>query len=193
MQLRHRLPRLVAALAVTVAAATACTEANGTEGKNYVSGDGLVTVVDSSDRGGPVEVSGETLDGDHVDLADLRGQVVVVNVWGAWCPECRAEAPSLVQAEQELPDGTQLVGVDIRETSKDNPLAFERSFGVTWPSIYDPGSQTLLGFPPPYNPRETPSTMVLDRQGRLAALIRGQLPSERTLLDVVDQVAAEHG
>lgn len=193
MHLRRRLPLVVAALAATAAMATACTEANGTEGKNYVSGDGLVTVVDASDRGRPVEVSGETLDGDHLDLADLRGQVVVVNVWGAWCPECRAEAPSLVQAESELPDDAQVVGVDIRETSKDNPLAFERTFGVTWPSIYDPGSETLLSFPPPYNPRETPSTMVLDREGRLAALIRGQLPSTRTLLDVVDQVAAEHG
>ena len=193
MPLRHRLPLIVAALGLTAAAATACTSANGTEGKNYISGDGLVTVVDPSDRGKPVEVSGETLDGDQLDLTDLRGQVVVVNVWGAWCPECRAEAPVLVAAESELPDDAKVVGVDIRETSKDNPLAFERTFGVTWPSIYDPGSETLLGFPPPYNPRAVPSTMVLDREGRLAALIRGQLPSKTTLLDVVDQVAGEGG
>jgi thiol-disulfide isomerase/thioredoxin len=193
MHLRRRLPLLVAALAVTAAATSACTEANGTEGKNYVSGDGLVTLVDPGDRDDPVQVSGETLDGDDLDLADLRGQVVVVNVWGAWCPECRAEAPALVQAEATLPDDATVVGVDIRETSKDNAVAFERTFGVTWPSIYDPGSETLLSFPPPYNPRETPSTIVLDREGRLAALIRGQLPSKQTLLDVVDQVAAEDG
>jgi thiol-disulfide isomerase/thioredoxin len=193
MHLRRRLPLLVAALAVTAATATACTEANGTEGKNYVSGDGLVTIVDPGDRDDPVEVSGETLTGDQLDLTDLRGQVVVVNVWGYWCPECRKEAPVLVAAETELPDDATMVGIDIRDASKDNPLAFERNYGITWPSIYDPGSETLLRFPPPYNPRETPSTMVLDRDGRLAALIRGQLPSKQTLLDVVDQVAAEHG
>jgi thiol-disulfide isomerase/thioredoxin len=192
--LRHRrLPLLVAALAVTAAGSTACYEANGTEGKNYVSGDGLVTLVDTSDRKDPVDVSGETLDGGRLDLSDLRGQVVIVNVWGAWCPECRAEAPTLVQAEADLSGTATVVGVDIRETSKDNAVAFERTFGITWPSIYDPGSETLLRFPSPYNPRETPSTMVLDRQGRLAALIRGQLPSKRTLTDVVDQVAAEGG
>jgi thiol-disulfide isomerase/thioredoxin len=193
MPRRRCLPLLVAALAVTAAAATACTDANGTEGKNYVSGDGLVTLIHPGDRDEPVEVSGETLDGGQLDLADLRGQVVVVNIWGFWCPECRKEAPTLVAAEAELPSGTTIVGVDIRDGSKDNPLAFERTYGITWPSIYDVGSETLLSFPPPYNPRETPSTMVLDRQGRLAALIRGQVPSKRTLLEVVDEVAAEDG
>jgi thiol-disulfide isomerase/thioredoxin len=193
MSLPSRLPLLLAALVVVTGAATACTEANGTEGKNYVSGDGLVTVVDADERGKPVAVSGETLDGEQLDLADLRGQVVVVNVWGYWCPECRAEAPTLVAVAAELPDDATMVGIDIRDNSKDNPRAFERTYGVTWPSIYDPGSETLLGIPPPYNPRETPSTVVLDRDGRLAALIRGQLPSKRTLLDVVEEVAAEDG
>jgi thiol-disulfide isomerase/thioredoxin len=193
MPSRRSLRLLVAALAVTAVAATACTDANGTEGKNYVSGDGLVTIIHAGDRDDPVDVSGETLDGDQLDLADLRGQVVVVNVWGYWCPECRAEAPLLVAAAAELPHDATMVGVDIRDASKDNPLAFERNYGVTWPSIYDPGSETLLSFPPPYNPRETPSTMVLDREGRLAALIRGQVPSKRTLLDVVEEVTAEGG
>jgi len=193
MSLRPRLPLLLAALAVVAGTASACTEANGTEGKNYVSGDGLVTVVDAEDRGEPVEVAGETLDGERLDLADLRGQVVVVNVWGYWCPECRAEAPLLVEAEAELPAGATMVGIDIRDNSRDNPRAFERTYGISWPSIYDRGSETLLGIPAPYNPRETPSTVVLDREGRLAALIRGQVPSKRTLLDVVEEVAAEDG
>ncbi len=193
MAARRRLSLIVAALAVTAGTATACTDANGTNGKNFVTGDGIVTEIPAADRDKPVEVSGETLDGDDLDLADLRGKVVVVNVWGAWCTECRAEAPMLVDAVAEFPADTTMVGINIRDASKDYALAYERGFGVDYPSIYDVGSETLLRFPTPYNPREIPSTMVLDREGRLAALIRGALPSALTLVQVVEKVAAEDG
>jgi hypothetical protein len=86
-----------------------------------------------------------------------------------------------------------IVGIDIRDDGKDNPLAFERGFGVPYPSIYDPGSTQLLEFPSPFNPRDLPSTVVLDREGRVAAVIRGQLPSKLTLVDLVQKVAAEDG
>ena len=193
MHLLRRLPLLVAALAVTAAAASACTEANGTEGKDYVAGDGVVVEIPVKDRKAPVSVSGESLTGDRIDLTRLRGNPVVVNVWGAWCTECRAEAATLVDASDELPAGTTMLGVDVRDVSKDNALAYERSFGVTYPSIYDSGSQTLLSFPAPFNPREIPSTMVLDSEGRVAALVRGKLPSKLTLVELVDKVAAEDG
>jgi thiol-disulfide isomerase/thioredoxin len=188
---RRRLALLVAALAVTTAAASACTDVNGTNGTNFVTSDGSVTEIPVADRDAPVDVSGETLAGDQLDLADLRGKVVVVNVWGAWCTACRAEAPLLVDAVADFPADTTMVGIDIRDASKDYALAYERGFGVDYPSIYDVGSTTLLGFPTPYNPRDTPSTMVLDREGRLAALIRGALPSKLTLVQVVEKVAAE--
>ena len=189
----RRLSLVAVALALVAAAATACTEANGTNGKNYVTGDGRVIQIVQGERGDPVDVSGTTLDGEEFDLADLRGQVVVVNVWGSWCPECRSEAPLLVDAAGELPGDATMVGIAVREASKDNPLAFERSFEVPYPSVFDPGSEQLLSFPPPYNPRDIPSTMVLDREGRVAALIRGELPSKLTLLDVVEEVSKEDG
>jgi thiol-disulfide isomerase/thioredoxin len=187
----RRLCLLVAALVVTAAAASACTDVNGTNGKDFVTADGIVTEIPVADRNKPVDVSGETLDGDDLDLADLRGKIVVVNVWGAWCTDCRAEAPKLVDAVAEFPAGTMMVGIDIRDASKDNALGFERTFGVDYPSIYDVGSETLLNFPAPFKPREIPSTMVLDREGRLAVLIRGALPSTLTLVQVVQKVAAE--
>jgi thiol-disulfide isomerase/thioredoxin len=189
----RRFSLLVAALAVTASAASACTDVNGTNGKNFVTSDGIVVEIRADDRGEPVPVSGESLTGDQVDLADLRGDVVVVNVWGAWCTECRAEAKLLVAAADDLSGTAQFVGVDVRDPSRDNALAYERGFGVGYPSIYDPGSETLLGFPAPYNPRDIPSTMVLDREGRLAALIRGALPSKLTLVQVVQKVADEDG
>jgi thiol-disulfide isomerase/thioredoxin len=187
---RRRVAVLAAALAVTAATASACTEVNGTNGGDFVTSNGVVVEIDPGDRGKPVDVAGETLTGDPLDLADLRGQVVVVNVWGAWCTECRAEAPLLVDAAAEL-TGTTMVGIDIRDSSKDTALAYERSFGVDYPSIYDVGSETLLGFPTPFNPRDIPSTMVLDREGRLAALVRGKLPSKLTLVELVEKVADE--
>jgi len=179
---------LVAALAVTASTASACTDVNGTDGKSYVTGDGRVRQIDPAERGDPVDVRGETLDGDQLDLADLRGNIVVVNVWGSWCPECRTEMPLLVDAADELPDGASLVGINIRD-DPDEARAFVRSAGIPFPSIDDPGSQQLLAFPPPFNPRDTPSTVVLDAEGRVAALIRGELPSKLTLLDVVADVA----
>src|SRR5262245_26748737 len=120
----RRLSQVVAALAVTAAVATGCTDAKGTNGKDYVSGDGRVIQISEGDRGEPVDVAGETLDGGQLDLTALRGSVVVVNIWGSWCPECVSEMPLLVDAADELPGGAQIVGVDIRETSKDNALAF---------------------------------------------------------------------
>ncbi len=193
MTARRRLALLVAALAVTAGTATACTDANGTNGKNFVTSDGVVIEIPADQRDEPVAVSGETLDGDQLDLTDLRGKVVVVNVWGAWCADCIKEAPMLVAAADELPADTTMVGIDIRDSSRDTALAYERGFAIEYPSIYDVGSETLLGFPTPFNPRDIPSTMVLDREGRLAALIRGALPSKLTLLDVVQKVAAEDG
>jgi thiol-disulfide isomerase/thioredoxin len=188
---RRRVAVLAAAVAVTAATASACTDANGTDGKQYVAGDGVVIEIPASERGKPVELSGETLTGDRINLADRRGSVVVVNVWWAGCPPCRKEAPLLVDAADELAGDGSIVGIDIRDSSKDNALAFERSFGVTYPSIYDPGSTQLLNFPPPFNPRDMPSTVVLDAQGRVAALIRGEIPSKLTLLDLVEQAANE--
>jgi thiol-disulfide isomerase/thioredoxin len=193
MAARRRLALLVAALAVTAGTATACTEANGTDGKDYVAGDGVVIEIPADERGKPVELSGETLTGDQLDLADRRGSVVVVNVWWAGCPPCRKEAPLLVDASDELAGDGTIVGIDIRDSSKDTALAFERGFDVPYPSIYDPGSKLLLNFPPPFNPRDMPSTVVLDRQGRVAALVRGEIPSKLTLIDLVEKVAAEGG
>jgi thiol-disulfide isomerase/thioredoxin len=193
MSARRRLPLVAAALAVVAAAATACTDANGTDGKSYVGGDGVVIEIPEGDRAEPVQVAGETLNGDRLDLSDRRGSVVVVNIWWTGCGPCRVEAPMLVDAADELAGDGTIVGINIRDSSKDNGLAFERSFDVPYPSIYDPGSEQLLNFPSPFNPRWMPSTVVLDREGRVAALVGGELPSKLTLLDVVEEVAAERG
>ena len=147
--------------------------------------------VGAGDREQAVDLNGETLQGDDIDLADLRGQVVVINVWGSWCGPCRAEMPMLVEAEDELPaDETAFVGINIRDASTDNAIAFERDLDVDYPSIYDPGSVLLDEFGR-YTPYAPPTTLVLDRKGRVAALVNGPLPSKSTLITVVEDVLAE--
>ena len=170
---------------------TACSSISGTGDLTYVAGDGQVLEIDPGDRGAPVDVSGTTIQGEPLDLADLRGKVVVVNVWWSGCGPCVKEMPMLVDAESELdPKQFAFVGIDIRETSTHNGEAFERDRGVDYPSLFDPGSETLLGFGH-YAPRSTPATLVLDREGRVAALINGPVPSKTTLTDLVGDIAKE--
>ncbi|MDZ5622707.1 TlpA disulfide reductase family protein [Nocardioides bizhenqiangii] len=154
-------------------------------------GDGKVIEVPIDEREGPVDLAGETVQGEVLDLADLRGEVVVVNMWWSGCGPCRTEMPMLVEAEGELAaDETEFVGINIRDLAPENAEAFERDLGVTYPSIYDPGSERLNAFGR-YTPYAPPTTWVLDREGRVAALINGPVPSKSTLTTVVEDVLEE--
>ena len=187
------MTRLVTLVLVGLLALTGCGSMSGTGDKGYVTGDGRVAQVDPADRGEPIDLEGDDLDGDPVGLAELRGQVVVVNVWGSWCPPCRAEMPDLVAAAQEAGADASYLGVNIRDSSTDQSKAFVRNFEVPFPSVYSPDGRALLAFHGTLTPRSIPSTVVLDRQGRVAASIIGAIPSTRTLTDLVDEVAAEDG
>ena len=191
-----RLPRaLRAATLVGVALlATACSKIDGTGDLNYIKGDGQVVEVAKGQRQKPVDIAGKTLQGAPLDVTAMRGKVVVLNVWWSGCGPCRAEMPMLVRAEQELTkthhDQVEFVGINIRDLAPETAAAFERDRGVDYPSLYDPASETLLklGRYAPYAP---PATLVLDRSGRVAALINGPVPSQGTLTTLVDDTLAE--
>jgi cytochrome c biogenesis protein CcmG/thiol:disulfide interchange protein DsbE len=105
-------------------------------------------------------------------LADLRGKVVVLNFWASWCDPCRAEAP-LLQRTQAMLSATG-AGTVLGATYTDAPTdsrQFEREFNVTYPSIRDVGTDLASK----YGTRALPETFVLDRQGRVVAISRGQL------------------
>lgn len=171
-----------------------CSGLEGTGEKGYVSGNGQVTELPPAERGEPVELSGEGLDGGTIDLADLRGEVVVVNVWGAWCTDCREEAPELVEVANAVDaDEVSFLGLDLRDPSRANAQAYERTFDVPYPSIYDPSGETILAFRGTIPPRAIPSTVVLDRQGRVAARVLGVLPSAGTLEALIEGVVEEGG
>ena len=159
-------------------------------GQGYIAGQGTIAEVAAADRDDPVTLSGRTLDGQQFDVADHRGEVVVVNVWGSWCPPCIAEAPALQQVwEQTEGQGVQFVGIDFRD-NVDSARAHEKRFGTTYPSIDDPSGETLLQLRGSLPPRAVPSTLVLDRQGRVAARVLGQVRAS-TLRALVSDAVGE--
>ena len=133
-------------------------------------------------------VTGELLDGGAYDVANDRGKVVVVNFWGSWCNPCRAEADDLEKTYQATKDkGVAFIGVNSRD-DRDAAQAFERRFGVTFPSVWDPAAKVALTFD--VTQVATPSTLILDRQGRIAVAIR-QPTILSQLQPLVERVAAE--
>ncbi len=122
-------------------------------------------------------------------MKQYAGKVVVLNVWGSWCAPCRKEAPTLAAAARDLAkDNVVFIGVNTKDASVDNALAFQRSYRVPYPSFYDPSGRTLLAFHRTLPPSAIPSTVVIDKQGRVAASILGEVPTARTLVDLVQDV-----
>jgi len=133
------------------------------------------------------EVTGELLDGGSYDVAQDRGKVVVVNFWGSWCPPCRAEADDLQQTyDATKAAGVVFVGVNSRD-GRDAAKAFERG-RVTFPSIYDPDGKVALKFD--VTQVSTPSTLILDKQGRIAVGLR-RATTVAELKPLVERIAAE--
>lgn len=186
---------LVAATMLLAATLAGCSGSTvGSSGdQGFVAGKGIITTLAVADRKAPGEVSGTTLAGRRVALSDLRGSVVVVNVWGSWCPPCRAEAPTLAQAARDLRSkGVQFLGINSRDPEQAGPLAFQRRFKVPYDSIYDPDGRTLLAFHGTLSPNSIPSTVIIDRQGRVAASVIGTV-TRVTLEDIVQSVQGRGG
>ena len=196
MPRRRVLASLAAAAATTLLLAGCSTTGadeptRGADQQGYVGSGGALTRIAPDQRTpGPV-VSGVQLGADTktITTADYAGKVLVLNVWGSWCTPCRQEAAGLQAASVATKADAQFVGINTRDFSPAAPEAFLRAQGVTYPSIFDPSGQTLLQFAGQLPPSAIPSTLVLDREGRVAIRVLGQV-SEATLTDMVGEVAA---
>jgi thiol-disulfide isomerase/thioredoxin len=155
----------------------------------YVQGKGTVTTMQPAERKAVANLQGETLEGEKVSLADFKGKVVVLNVWGSWCPPCRKEAPDLEAAAKSLASkGVQFLGVNTRDNDTGPPKAFVRNFKISYPSVFDPDGDQLLAFRDTLPPSSIPATLVIDAEGRAAARVLGPVTKttlEQIVLDVV--------
>ncbi|MCI4673563.1 TlpA disulfide reductase family protein [Candidatus Mycolicibacterium alkanivorans] len=146
-------------------------------------------------RGTPGPLSGPLLmdPSKTVSLEDFDGKVVVINVWGQWCGPCRSEITQLEKVYNQTRDlGVAFLGIDVRDNDIAAPQDFVVDRKVTFPSIYDPAMRTMIAFGGKYPTTVIPSTVVLDREHRVAAVFLRELLAE-DLLPVVQRLAAEAG
>lgn len=192
--LRHTAVRIVVALAATLILVS-CARTGADEQTQNAGQVGYPTVPRNLTRISPDQrqvlptVSGPALGSNQtISTQDYRGKVVVVNVWGSWCPPCRKEAPDLQAASVETKDVAQFVGITSKDYDPAPAEAFVRSFKITYPSIYDPTGKVLLAFAGELPPSAIPSTMIIDREGRLAVRVLSEV-SKITLVDMINDVA----
>jgi len=160
-------------------------------GKNYIAGDGTITEIVPENRGEPVVFSGTDELGGVIDSTTFAGHVTVVNFWYAGCAPCRAEAPLLEKAlNATTAAGATFVGVNVRDQAE-TVVTFNKQFGVTYSSIIDTEGATQLSFATNVPPNAVPTTLILDRQGRVAARILGALSDASILTTLVTDISAE--
>ncbi len=165
-------------------------QAKAGDNKNYVAGDGSVTEFAVDDRKSPVAIEGTLFDGTAVTPEAFQGKVTVLNFWFAACAPCRVEAPVLEDLHQEFKDqGVQFFGVNLRD-EKATAEAFEKTFDLTYPSFNDKDGAVLLSVSGLVPPGAVPTTLVLDKQGRVAARVLGEI-QRGTLKSLIAAAVAE--
>jgi thiol-disulfide isomerase/thioredoxin len=165
-------------------------QAKAGDNKNYVAGDGSVTEFAAGDRKEAVQIQGALFSGAAVTPADFQGKVSVLNFWFAACAPCRVEAPLLEELHQEFKDqGVQFFGVNLRD-EKPTAEAFEKTFNLTYPSFDDKDGGVLLSVSGLVPPGAVPTTLVLDKQGRVASRVLGEI-EKGTLKALITAAVAE--
>ena len=160
--------------------------------KNYVAGDGSIKEIAPADRGKPITFSGVSDAGATITSDAYRGRVLVVNFWAGYCAPCRVEAPELEKLAKKWDgNGAAFLGVNTYDEAP-TAQAFARTYGVTYPSLIDAKTGAVqLAFAGSVPPSALPTTIVLDKQGRVAARILGQLQAGSILEAIITTVANE--
>ncbi len=159
-------------------------------GQAFVAGDGSIVELAEGERRPAPDLRGPTLAGGEYALADDRGHVVVLNVWASWCAPCRSEAPALAEVSEQ-DKSTRFVGLVTRD-SEASARAFVDRFGLTYPQVIDADGALQLEFRDNLPPQAIPSTLVIDKQGRVAARVLGEV-SAPTLRGLIEPLQKEPG
>lgn len=175
-------------MAMAAVFVTACGTSDADTGTAFVAGDGSIVLIAPEERQPAPDLVGTALKGGEFRLSDHLGEVVVLNVWASWCAPCRAEAPVLEAVWREVQDdGVQFVGLNTRDTEA-AALAFLDRYGVTYPDVIDTDGRLQLLFSDTLPPQAIPSTLVVDREGRVAGRILGRV-TEATLTALIANVS----
>ncbi|MEW9527697.1 TlpA family protein disulfide reductase [Microbispora sp. NPDC049125] len=154
----------------------------------FVAGDGRVEVFPAAGRQKAPEVQGSTVDGGTARLG--TGKIYVLNFWASWCAPCRAEAPVLKDVAATMkPKGVEFLGVNFKDLQA-SAQAYDRTTEPGYPSIFDKSGSVLLAFQGTVPPAAIPSTLIIDRQGRIAARALGAVKYD-DLLGAVTKVTDE--
>jgi peroxiredoxin len=149
----------------------------------FVAGTAAGKVIPADERASAPEFSGTLLGGGNFSSTDLAGDVAVLNFWGSWCAPCRVETPQFQEVYTEVAaSGVQFLGLNVKDQQQ-FAEAFVDSKGITFPSLFDPKGEVALAFRD-YPANAIPSTIVLDRKGRVAAVYTGEVLQDdlRTVL-----------
>lgn len=147
--------------------------ANERDDQAQVSSEPGLAVYPVAQRSKIPEIKGTTLTGEPLKLSDFEGDIVVINVWGSWCGPCRAETPDLVRLARENENrGVQFLGIDTRD-NLGSAKAFAKRFAMPYPSLFDDGGRVLLPLTRVIPTAVIPSTVVVDREGKVAARVIG--------------------
>ncbi|MFT4136880.1 TlpA family protein disulfide reductase [Microbacterium sp.] len=199
---RGGMKKVTAALvAIGLAVALAgCTSANdglaeqyrSGSNKGFIAGDGTFEEISADDRGEPLVFAGTAVDGSEISSADYAGKVLVLNFWYAGCGPCRAEAPFLTDAYAATqPEGADFLGINIYD-GPEQATSFETTYGIAYPSLLARSDADLkLALAASASVQAAPTTLVLDRQGRVAARFIGQLREAPILKTIIRDTLAE--
>ncbi len=129
----------------------------------------------------------ETLDGKTMTLSNLRGQVVVINLWATWCPPCRAEMPALERVWNDYRDqGLVILAVNQRESAA-RVGAFVEELGLTFPVLLDPNGTVGAR----YQLRAYPTTFFVGRDGVIQDVVLGGPMAETLIASKVTALLGE--
>jgi len=181
---------LLTSLVVVLSACGGGGASNATAGQGFIAGDGSIVLLDPDQRVAAPDFTGTTLTDESFALVEHRGEVIAINVWASWCGPCRAEAPALEAVwTQNRANGFLMLGLDTRD-SLAAAQGFVRNYAITFPSVVDTDGQIQLLFAGSLPPQAIPSTVIVDKQGRVAARVLGPT-SQATLQGLIDSLLAE--